>query len=111
VFVRASRRYQRSYGLTKGASGGWPSSLSSDFGGDPERRLWPNAAGASLRGLGAEALPTSEIEPPHVIAKRVFDALCARFPRKYIALIQPRSVPDDKPLTGHAEKSLPLAPR
>jgi hypothetical protein len=55
-------------------------------------------------------MPTSEIEAPHVVAKRVFDALCARFPDKYVALIQPRSVPDDKP-AGRAEQSLPAAPR
>jgi hypothetical protein len=34
-------------------------------------------------------MPTTEIEPPHVIA---------RFPDKYIALVQPRSVADDRPL-------------
>ena len=43
-------------------------------------------------------MPTTEIEPPHVIARRVLDALCERFPDKYIALVQPRSVADDRPL-------------
>ena len=43
-------------------------------------------------------MPTIEIEPPHVIARRVFHALCERFPDKYIALVQPRSVADDRPL-------------
>jgi len=43
-------------------------------------------------------MPT-EIEPPHVIARRAFDALCARFPDKYIALIQPRAVTDDRPVS------------
>ena len=27
------------------------------------------------------------------IAKRVFDALCAKFPEKYVALVQPRDDP------------------
>ena len=39
-------------------------------------------------------MPRAEIEHPHVIARRVFDALCERFPDKYIALVQPRSVGD-----------------
>ena len=43
-------------------------------------------------------MPITEIEPPNVIARRVFDALCERFPDKYIALVQPRSVADDRPL-------------
>ena len=42
----------------------------------------------------------TEIEPPHVIARRVFDALCAQFPDKYIALIQPRAVTDDQPVSN-----------
>ena len=44
-------------------------------------------------------MPTTEIEPPHVVARRVLDALCERFPDKYIALVQPRSVADDRPLS------------
>ena len=44
-------------------------------------------------------MPITEIEPPNVIARRVFDALCERFPDKYIALVQPRSVADDRPLS------------
>jgi hypothetical protein len=44
-----------------------------------------------------------EIEAPHVVARRVFDALCERFPDKYIALIQPRSVTDDRLLSDRAE--------
>ena len=47
-------------------------------------------------------MPTTEIEPPHVIARRVFDALCERFPDKYIALMQPRSVADDRSLCDRA---------
>jgi hypothetical protein len=27
------------------------------------------------------------------IAKRIFDALCAKFPEKYVALVQPRGDP------------------
>ena len=44
-------------------------------------------------------MPITEIEPPKAIALRVFDALCERFPDKYIALVQPRSVADDRPLS------------
>jgi hypothetical protein len=47
---------------------------------------------------GELAMPITEIEPPKVIARRVFDALCERFPDKYIALVQPRSVADDRPV-------------
>ena len=43
-------------------------------------------------------MPTTEIKSPHVIARRVFGALCERFPDKYIALVQPHSVADDRPL-------------
>ena len=43
-------------------------------------------------------MPITEIEPPNAIARRVFDALCERFPDKYIALVHPRSVADDRPL-------------
>lgn len=46
-------------------------------------------------------MTTAETEDRHVVARRVFDALCARFPDKYVALIQPRS--DDQPLSGRAE--------
>jgi hypothetical protein len=35
-------------------------------------------------------------EERRVIAKRLFDALCAQYPDKYIALIQPRDG-DDRP--------------
>ena len=44
-----------------------------------------------------------EIEAPHVVARRVFDALCERFPDAYIAPVQPRSVADDRPLNSRAE--------
>jgi hypothetical protein len=53
-------------------------------------------------GTGELAMPRAEIEHPHVIARRVFDALCERFPDKYIALVQPRSVRDDRPLCDRA---------
>jgi hypothetical protein len=36
------------------------------------------------------------IEERRVIARQVFDALCAQHPNKYIALIQPRDVLDDR---------------
>jgi len=39
-----------------------------------------------------------EIEGRRVIALRLFDALCAHYPDKYVALIiQPRDVVDDEP--------------
>jgi hypothetical protein len=48
-------------------------------------------------------MTTAEIEARHVVARRVFDALCARFPDKYIALIQPRAVANDRPLSELTE--------
>jgi hypothetical protein len=54
-------------------------------------------------GIGEQLMTTAETEDRHVVARRVFDALCARFPDKYVALIQPRSVADDQPLSGRAE--------
>ena len=36
----------------------------------------------------------AEIEDRRIVAKRLFDALCAQCPDKYIALIQPRDVTD-----------------
>jgi hypothetical protein len=40
----------------------------------------------------------AEIEGRRVIALRLFDALCAHYPDKYVALIiQPRDVVDDEP--------------
>jgi hypothetical protein len=35
-------------------------------------------------------------EDRRVVAKRLFDALCAKYPDKYIALIQPREVAEDR---------------
>jgi hypothetical protein len=52
-------------------------------------------------------MPKAEIERLHVIARRVFDALCDRFPNKYIALIQPPSVADDRSFSGRAELDPP----
>jgi hypothetical protein len=37
------------------------------------------------------------IEDRSVVARRLFDALCAQYPDKYIALIQPRDVVDGSP--------------
>jgi hypothetical protein len=34
----------------------------------------------------------AEIEDRRIVAKRLFDALCAAYPDKYITLIQPRDV-------------------
>ena len=55
-------------------------------------------------------MTTAEIEARHVVARRVFDALCARFPDKYIALIQPRYVADDRPLSGQTEPEVRPSP-
>jgi hypothetical protein len=52
-------------------------------------------------------MTTAETEDRHVVARRVFDALCARFPDKHVALIQPRSLADDRPLSGRAEPDPP----
>ena len=38
----------------------------------------------------------AEIEDRRVVAKRLFDALCAQCPDKHIALIQPRDVTDPR---------------
>ena len=37
------------------------------------------------------------IEDRSIVARRLFDALCAQYPDKYIALIQPRDVVDGSP--------------
>jgi hypothetical protein len=37
------------------------------------------------------------IEDRSVVARRLFDALCAQYPDKYIALIQPRDIMDVSP--------------
>jgi hypothetical protein len=44
-------------------------------------------------------MPTSreaKIEGRRVVARRVFDALCAHYPDKHVVLVQPRA-PDDPP--------------
>jgi hypothetical protein len=44
-------------------------------------------------------MPTSrqaKIEDRRVVARRVFDALCAHYPEKYVVLVQPRAS-DDPP--------------
>jgi hypothetical protein len=35
----------------------------------------------------------SPLDDRRAIAKRVFDALCEKYPEKYVALIQPRDEP------------------
>jgi hypothetical protein len=37
------------------------------------------------------------IEDRSVVARRLFDALCAQYPDKYIALIQPRDIVHGSP--------------
>ena len=39
----------------------------------------------------------AEIEDQRVVARRLFDAMCAQFPDKYIALIQPRASEISRP--------------
>jgi hypothetical protein len=39
----------------------------------------------------------AESEDRRIVARRLFDALCAQYPDKYIALIQPRDLADDRP--------------
>ena len=39
----------------------------------------------------------AEIENRPVVARRLFDALCAQHPDKYIYLIQPRDLAEDPP--------------
>jgi hypothetical protein len=48
--------------------------------------------------MGVNAMKTqrAEIEDRHVVARRLFDALCAQLPDKYIALIQSSHVPEDR---------------
>ena len=41
--------------------------------------------------------PAAGIEDRRVVAKRLFDALCAQYPDKYIALIQPSDAVDVPP--------------
>jgi hypothetical protein len=38
----------------------------------------------------------AEIDDRRAVAQRLFDALCGRFPDKYVALIQPPDVTDDR---------------
>ena len=37
-----------------------------------------------------------KIENRRIVAKRLFEALCAQYPDKYIVLIQPRDVVNDR---------------
>jgi hypothetical protein len=36
----------------------------------------------------------ADCEDRHVVARRLFEALCAQYPDNYIALIQPRDIAD-----------------
>jgi hypothetical protein len=38
----------------------------------------------------------SEIDDRRAVARRLFDALCAQYPDKYIALLQPPDVTDER---------------
>jgi hypothetical protein len=64
--------------------------------------------------------PPPDQDDPRYIAKRLFEALSAQYPDKYIALIQPREVADEllpaaKLATGKAtaapQKPITLQPR
>jgi hypothetical protein len=39
----------------------------------------------------------ADCEDRRVVARRLFEALCVRYPDKYIALIQPRDVVNEPP--------------
>ena len=45
------------------------------------------------------------IEDRRVVARRLFGALCAQYPDKYIALIQPRDVEDGSPRGVYRERN------
>ena len=54
----------------------------------------------SATGRGMEPMMTecaAEIEDQRIVAKRLFDALCAAYPDKYITLIQLRDMADAPP--------------
>jgi hypothetical protein len=62
----------------------------------------------------------AEIEDRRVVARRLFGALCAQHPDKYIALIQPRDVANEllpaseisrSKATASPEKTMTLEPR
>jgi hypothetical protein len=54
----------------------------------------------------------AEIEDQRVVARRLFDAMCAQFPDKYIALIQPRASEINRPkLWRHRRTLMTLQPR
>jgi hypothetical protein len=64
--------------------------------------------------------PPPDQDDPRYIAKHLFEALCAQYPDKYIALIQPREVADDRlpaseisrsKATASPEKAVTLQPR
>ena len=56
-------------------------------------RFTARQAAVELRGWDLKHM----IEDRSVVARRLFDALCAQYPDKYIALIQPRDVVDGSP--------------
>ena len=52
---------------------------------------------SSTSGDGAEQMTeVSEIDDRRAVARRLFDALCAQYPDKYIALLQPPDVTDER---------------
>jgi hypothetical protein len=61
--------------------------------------------------------PPPDPDDPRYVAKRLFEALCAQYPGKYIALIQPRDVANeplpapevsDSEAPGSPQRSIPL---
>jgi hypothetical protein len=48
---------------------------------------------------------SNDLEAKRAIARRLFDALCARHPEKYVALIQPADAAGTKPTVPLIERS------
>jgi len=58
-----------------------------------DKPIGGRARGRVLIWLGNPTL--AEIDDRRAVARRLFDALCAQYPDKYIALIQPRDVANE----------------
>ena len=51
----------------------------------------------------------AKTERRRLVARRVFEALCAQYPEKYIALVQPGDATDQRIVRDHGAKSRPTA--
>ena len=71
---------------------------------DIDSEVAQSVVGAAVPAILAEGTQNNMMEDRRVVARRLFDALCAQYPDKYIALIQPRDVEDGPPdlTTGKA---------